>query len=219
MEGKVFSFRGWFCTHRPFGDTFRYLDLSEDVSLEDAIIQGIWIFYYPKLLKKMSASMEVIAQVQEECILYCNSAITELDGLEQTFRTHAQEKRKPIFKRRSPRSQDFLDIEIDGDGLDPDFIQALSLFQLGEVGDVRYNLCQAISAIYHPLASNAFADPFERVIDAIGKSRRKFQWLLVQYKGGENFKIPSPLPISTGRASSSLEIEVSVPKKSKTKNW
>jgi hypothetical protein len=202
MGKNIFSFEGWFKTGDPFGDTFRYLHLSEDISIEDAMIQAIWIFYYPKLLKKMSAPPERISKVQGNCMAYCHQALADLDKLENQLRDYGVEKRKAKFKRRSPNSQNFFKAKIDCDWLEPEFAEALNIFRTGQIGNVRYLLCQATSAIYHPLAANAFADPFEQIIDAIGKSRRKFEWLLLEYNSNTEQK---PLGIHS-RSSISNEI-------------
>jgi hypothetical protein len=188
MGKNIFSFEGWFKTGDPFSDTFRYLHLSEDMSIEDAMIQAIWIFYYPKLLKKMSASLERVSKVQGDCMAYCQKALADLDKLENQFRDQGVEQRRAKFKRRSPNSQNFFKAEIDCNWLEPEFAEALKIFRTGQIGNFRYLLCQATSAIYYPLAANAFADPFEKMIDAIGKSRRKFEWLLVEYNSNTEQK-------------------------------
>jgi hypothetical protein len=179
--GDTLTFRGYFRHSHPFGDTFRYLDLTENISIESAIVQSIYIFYYPKLLRKMSVATEMVEEVQAKCVCYCHNAIADLEAIEHTLRAYAEHNREPIFRHLSSKSQFVLDQAIDPTNYDPVFAEALELFQCDGIGKARDLLGVAISIIYYPLAANAFALPINQVVDGIGVSREKLRWLLLEY--------------------------------------
>jgi hypothetical protein len=177
----IVTIKAYYQYCKPFGDTFRYLDLTENISISVSVAQAIYIFYFPKLLKKLSVAPGEIEDTQKKCDAYCLDAIADLKELEHTLRTYREHKREPMFRQLSKRSQFLLDVAIDCEGCDKSFADALDLFVSGGIGDPRYLLGEAVSAIYYPLASNAFALPINQVVDAIGLSREKFRWLRLEY--------------------------------------
>ncbi len=205
MSDRLFIFRGYFRSGFPFGDTLRYLELSEDSSIEEAIVRAFSVFYYPKILKRLAVPQNMLDEAQDQSISYCWSAIADLDKLESTVNllpAHRESK----LRRRPPGSQYFFEVMINIDVYDQKFLsEALGVLGSGVMGEPRELIGQAISGLYHPLALNAFAEPLNQVVDAIHSSRSKFRGLLVDL-GAKSVSDTAPILPVYQEVDSSLEV-------------
>jgi hypothetical protein len=179
MSDRFYLFKGYFRAGHPFGDTLRYLEWSEDSSIEEAIIRAFSVFYYPKILQRLLVASNKIDEVKGQSISYCQNAIADLDKLENAVNllpAHRESK----LKRRSPGSQYFFEVSIDISEYEIEFLwESLAMLESGVMGKPRTLIGQAVSCLYQPLASNAFAEPLNQVVGAIHSSRAKFRNLLV----------------------------------------
>jgi hypothetical protein len=179
MSDRLFVFKGYFRAGHPFGDTLRYLEMSEDSLIEDAIVRAFSVFYYPKILQRLAVPKNKLDGVKDQSISYCRDAISDLDKLENTL-LQLPFERESMLKRRSPGSQYFFEVSIDTSEYEMEFLlESLAVLESGAMGKPRTLIGQAVSSLYHPLASNAFAEPLNQVVGAIHSSRAKFRDLLI----------------------------------------
>jgi hypothetical protein len=179
MSDRLFIFKGYFRAGFPFGDTLRYLEWSEDSSIEEAILRAFSVFYYPKILQRLSVPSSKLDEARGQSISYCQNAIVDLDKLENTL-LQLPPGRESKLKKRSPGSQYFFEISIDTSEYEMEFLlESLAVLESGAIGKPRKLIGQAVSSLYYPLASIAFAEPLNQIVRAIHISRANFRDLLV----------------------------------------